>query len=264
VAGKSDRSPSLAASMVKEEAGWVEDIPMSDRPLLTPDDARRAIYLDFEGRSGRSPVLLGALWVSRPGHEPLFRHYVLDGVFAPAAEASGASRTTLSGELKSLLKRATDQHRVLVGWSEHEVRTVYEHAPEFAESFDHLYRDARALARRWRRKVHPEFAVPKDDTGKRHTLARYMELADYELPSRFSGGHVGKTIAQVGHSIKRTGSFDSLSEKQRARWEDLLGHNEHDCRATRDICSLALSELADGKHHKHRAKNGENSGGRVA
>jgi hypothetical protein len=253
--------------MVKERTGWVEDILMSDRPILTADDARRAIYLDFEGRAGRSPVLLGALWVSRQGQEPMFRQYLLDGVFAPAAEASGASRTTLAGELKSLLKRATDQHRVFVGWSEHEVRTVYEHAPEFAETFDDLYRDARALARRWRKKVHPDFSVPKDDSGKRHTLARYIELADYELPTRFGGGNVGKTIAQVGHSIERTGSFDALSEKQRTRWEDLLGHNEHDCRATREICLLALDELADG-HRKHRAKNARKneskSGGQVA
>ena len=229
---------------------------MSQRPLLTAEEAKRAIYLDLEGRAGQSPVLLGALWVSRQGQEPMFRQYVLDGAFASAALATGRSATSFAGELKSLMTRAQSQDRVMVGWSEYEVRMVAEFAPEFSGEFDLRYRDARALARHWRKKIHPGYKVSSNNGAKKHSLGYYMALADHAPPAEFWGGWVAKTIAEVRDSLEHRGSYDALSAKQQTRWNDLLGYNEHDCRATRAVCFVALDELAKPELSTARSKKG--------
>ena len=232
---------------------------MGARPLLIADEARRAIYLDFEGRKDEPPVLLGTLWVSRQGQEPMLRQYVLDPAFASAAVATGAAQASLAGEIRSLVSRAQRQHRVLVGWSEHEVRIVRACAPELADAFDAYYRDARALARRWRKKVHPEYAVQRDDRGRTHTLAAYLPLTGYAVPPAFEGGRVGKSIGSLRASMQIKGSFDAVSTKLQTRWVGVLGHNEHDCRATRAVCLAALDELAPTELHgrRERRKHGK-------
>lgn len=245
---------------------------MSDRPLLTAEEADRAIYIHLEGGIGRSPVLLGALWVSRRGQEPMLRQYVLDEGVASAAVATGRSATSLAGELKSMIARAQSQDRVVVGWSERELDAVEEFAPEFSDEFDPRYRDAQALARRWRKKLHPNFNAAANRSGKKHSLARYQVLADYSLRPEFPGRRAAKTIAEMQGSIERKGSYDALSAKLQARWSELLGNNEHACRATRAVCLAALDELADldlsgartKKSPRGGKKHGRKSEGQVA
>lgn len=232
---------------------------MDQRPLLTTDEARRAIYLDVEGRPYEAPVVLGTLWVSRQGQDPMLRRHVVDPAFAPAAVATGLGRSSLRGEIRSLVSRAERQHRVLVGWSEHEVRVVRAFAPEFTDSFDDRYRDARALARRWRKKVHPDYEVIRDARGRKHSLTAYLSLAGYDLPPEYVGGRVGKTIRALREALEVEGSYDAVRPKLQARWLEVLGHNEHDLRATRAICLAALDELAgqELRNRRQRKKHGK-------
>ncbi len=233
---------------------------MDPRPLLTADQARRAIYLDVEGRPHEAPVLLGTLWVSRQGQDPMLRRHVVDPAFASAAVATGLGRSSLRGEIRSLVGRAERQHRVLVGWSEHEVRVVRAYAPEFADAFDDLYRDARALARRWRKKIHPDYEVLRDARGRKHSLAAYLSLAGYDLPPEYAGGHVGKTIRSLRDALELKGSYDAVGPKLQVRWLEVLGHNEHDLRATRAICLAALGELADTELRNRRERKKRRKG----
>ena len=232
---------------------------MDPRPLLTTDEALRAIYLDVEGRPHEAPVVLGTLWVSRQGQDPMLRRHVVDPAFAPAAVATGLGRSSLHGEIRSLVGRAERQHRVLVGWSEHEVRVVRAFAPEFADAFDDRYRDARALARRWRKKVHPDYEVIRDARGRKHSLTAYLSLVGYDLPPEHVGGRVGKTIHALREALEVEGSFDAVRPKLQARWLEVLGHNEHDLRATRAICLAALDELAgeELRNRRQRKKHGK-------
>lgn len=234
---------------------------MGARPLLTADEARRAIYLDVEGRKDEPPVLLGTLWVSRQGQEPMLRRYVLDPALGSAAVGAGVGRAAFAGEIRSLVGRAERQHRVLVGWSEHEVRTVRAYAPELADAFDAHYRDARALARRWRKRLHPAYAVPRDDRGRRHTLAAYLPLAGYERAPELAGGRVGKTIRSLREALDAAGTLDAVAPKVRSRWIAVLDHNEDDCRATRAVCLAALDELAttELRSRRGRTKHGKRS-----
>jgi len=238
---------------------------MDTRPLLSAGEARRAIYLDFEGRPDEAPVLLGTLWVSRQGQDPMLRRHVLDPALASAAVALGLGRSSLRGEIRSLVSRAERQHRVLVGWSEHEVRVVRAFAPECAEAFDDRYRDARALARRWRKKLHPDYEVLRDARGRKHSLAAYLPLVGYDLPPEYVGGRVGKSIGALRDALEVRGTYDAVRPKLQVRWLEVLGHNEHDLRATRAVCLAALDERAglELRDRRERKKRGKRSARRA-
>ena len=151
-------------------------------------------------------MLLGALWASRQDRAPSFRQYLLDPSFCVPLQP-GSSRTTLAGELRSLLARAERQDRVLVGWSEHEIKKVEQVCPELAEGFAARYRNARKVASAWWTNSHPGERMEKDDRGRRHTLAGYAPLVGYEQRNGTAGGDVGATIKAVREALERKGSY---------------------------------------------------------
>jgi len=146
---------------------------MGKRPRLMLAEARRALYLDFEGRRGEKPAVLGTLWSPNGGAKIASRQYLLDPRLA-SAKLPGAGTTSLQGELGSLLRRCRKENRLLVGWSTHEVKKVKEWAPELADDFDELFRDAKAVAKIWRLRLHPELAQGGSH-GDRRTVLSWMQ-----------------------------------------------------------------------------------------
>jgi len=204
----------------------------------TLDEARRAIFLDFEGETGEPPAVLGTLWVSRQGQEPMFRQHVVDPSLRRLSSPTLVS-ASLAGQLRSLIGRAERQHRVLVGWSGHELEIVRTWCPELAPAFEALYRDAKAPAKAWGRLT--GFKPEKDGRKRRHRLAAYEVAVGFERDDALGGKEMAEAIRRVRGAIDRG---VEPSPKRLARWERMLAHNEQDCRATRAVTLRTLEDLA--------------------
>jgi hypothetical protein len=75
---------------------------MTDRTRrrLTPDEAKRALYIDFEGRKDRPPVLLGA---TRFASAHRVHQYVTDPHFASIADDQALEVMALSDAVERII-----------------------------------------------------------------------------------------------------------------------------------------------------------------
>lgn len=200
---------------------------------LTEAEARRALYIDFEGEKDKPPVLLGVLRRGGKGPEPFVLQIVLDPEFASA----GPDAKTLREAVEVVVQRAEHADRRIVSWSEHDlevVRTLRDSAPYLVARFERRYANALGVGKRWANKLHPE---DKPAIGE---LGAYMALIDYKVPPGGGPGHVGVTIRAIRPALR---SGRPLTPRQKMRWDRLLKHNRHDCAGMRKVCLRATREL---------------------
>lgn len=209
----------------------------SDRKL-TPAEARRALYIDFEGRKVGPPALLGCTRRSKVDGETSVWQAVTNPDFGTLAEADRIESLALADAVERILQRAESGNRRIVAWSEHELKMVREFCPQHLERFTDRYVNARSLAERWRSKCH---VGPKPKPAK---LTSYLELIKYRVPEAAGPDRVGPTLKIIGEAMDRGKRADQLTDKQRQRWADLREHNRHDCVGMRRVCVLAADEIA--------------------
>ena len=108
---------------------------------MTENEARRALYIDFEGPKDGAPVLIGIL-------RKQVQQYAVEAMFAPAGPDYVKLRTAIAG----LVARARMKDRRIVSWSEHDldlVRALAETDPGLVEAFESLWVNGLRLAERW-------------------------------------------------------------------------------------------------------------------
>ena len=113
------------------------------RTRITPDEARRALYIDFEGRKGAPPVLLGCTRRSRLRTSDTVWQAVTEPRLTPFAVADGIESLALPEAVERILVRAEKRDRLIVAWTEHELDVVREYCPEELERFEARFRNAR-------------------------------------------------------------------------------------------------------------------------
>jgi hypothetical protein len=204
----------------------------------TLDEAPRAIYLDVEGEADGPPAVVGMLWVSRQGQEPMFRQVVVDPTLRRLA-ADGLGSSSLAGQIRALIGRAERQHRVLVGWSGHELDVVRAWCPDLAPDFEAVYRDAKTPAKAWARLTGSSPA--KDARKRRHRLEAYAAAVGFVRDEALGAKDMAKAIRGVRAALQDGRDPGSTP---RARWERMLAHNELDCRAMRAVTLRVLEDLA--------------------
>jgi hypothetical protein len=204
---------------------------------LSASEAIRALYIDFEGRKDRPPVLLGCTRRSRLREAQHVWQAVTDLRFAEVARRSGIECMTLSDAVERILQRAERADRMIVAWSEHELEVVREYCPEKLERFAARFVNARAVAVRWRNRVHG------GDKPESNTLADFLTLIGHEVPDAAGPGRTGRTIALLDAVYERVGPPMRMTEGQRRRWEVVREHNRHDCVGMRRVSILAAREL---------------------
>lgn len=239
-------------------------IRMTSNPykeILTPAEAMRAIYIDFEGRKDEPPVLMGSLYYegrvkSDPGRL-IFRHDILDRTLQPLAgqiHVSGLHRyechvKTLPQAMQDLARRVKNQKRSIVAWSQHEIQRIDE--AELSAYLDRIikewFRDGKETARRWRTSHHPDWKLTRDESGRTHRLTSYLERIGYEVPEQYAGGRVGETIKQLRCSLAVGRDWNTLSPLRREHWTNLLMHNFHDCNGLREVVQRAAGDLDELK-----------------
>lgn len=232
---------------------------MKPRAQLTPEEAARAIYLDFEGCKDQAPSVLGVLYAEGKASSPdrlVLRQDIIErGLWSAAGqiEVDGAYRydsepTTLARSIADVLARAHRQDRVIVSWSEHDLSVVLEHVenPRQRRRFEAHYRNARLIARRWANRC----LGGAPESG---TLATYLDLVGYRRPVEASDGHAADAIRRARRGIEAHGSWDAMRESQQQAWQNLLTHNLHDCYGMRRVCLRAAFGLAGEEGHRSSA-----------
>ena len=87
---------------------------------LSEAEARRALYIDFEGEKDKPPVLLGVLRHRGRGAEPYVLQVVVDADFEPAGPSARAFREAV----EIVVLRAEHGDRRIVSWSQHDLEVV--------------------------------------------------------------------------------------------------------------------------------------------
>jgi hypothetical protein len=154
------------------------------------DAARRAIYLDFEGRPGSPPDLAGVLIEGR------FRQVVLNAALASAAKAHHLKVFPLRSLVAELVTRCTKEDRLLVAFSEHELVVVRKYC---GRDLRRVYRNARAVAKRWRNRKHAKRPL------RDHTLKSFLDFIRYRRPAQVgTSSNNGVALSRCELAMRRT------------------------------------------------------------
>lgn len=202
---------------------------------ITPRQARRALYIDFEGRKveGEAPVLLGVLFDRAPEAEHPdweIRQIVLDERCAGVNRQLGGQcrEDSVRRALGWLLDLSDLERRHVVSWSRHD-REVLE---QFANKRAFRYRNAIPTAKRWR--ARQAEAGTLEEVDGPNEIERYERLIGYERPREDFG---------VGESIRYIRELAGVTPGALRRWGCLLGHNFHDLQAMQHIVWYSVGLL---------------------
>lgn len=207
---------------------------------MHPDEASRAIYIDFEALATRpypSPKLLGVLT------DDEFAQWVLDPALASARAAAKRLIVLDPADAVALIvQEAEDEGRAIVGWSFFDRDVAANANSALAERLDAVYRNAIQTARPWRQRLHPSAAMPReDDHSPRHTLDKYARLAGYTRP--LAGNPAAWLRATEKRLAAAGGRYRHISATGKRDWHRLLDYNRHDCLALRHVTLKASREL---------------------
>lgn len=196
--------------------------------LPSEAEATRAIYVDFEGFKDKAPSLVGILVDGQ------MKQVVLEPELFPAAVANKCETGSIEEVARELRTRCKAEGRVLIGYSEHELRLFKQYAEE---NFDDVYRNALVIARRWWHVFHQGEVRPR-------TLKAYLKAIGHEMPASLGLGKATARLKSVIGSLDRRGKYKAVPKGVKKKWWNLLDYNERDCRGTQTLVTLAVSELA--------------------
>ena len=219
--------------------------------VLTPVEAERAIYIDFEGTETDPPSFLGAAWADGDGGVR-FVQYVLEPALWPAAEAAtGVCGGTMVpadwSDLAELRRIAEAEDRRLIAWSDRERKALVDGVLDEGDRrwFDDNVLDAKPLAKRWKRRMHREVVFERDPKNRmrgRHRLDRYFGLIGYSVPKILGPGNSAQRIRAVRGQLARHGDYAALTKTVKGKWTKALKHNWHDCNGLRELVRV-VAEL---------------------
>jgi hypothetical protein len=216
------------------------------RNRLSSAQARRALYIDFEGRKNALPVLLGCARKASDEPAPRTWHIIVSALFAPLAKSDGLDLMSLPAAVEQVVLRAESKDRRIVAWSEHELDVVSAHcSAALTARFEACFVNARALADHWANACYP---------GRRPAeskLSDFLAFIGYPAPDEARPGRVGETLGILEAALARElakgpgkgRGIEGLTENQRQRWRQLRVHNAHDCAGMRQVCLRAAREL---------------------
>lgn len=196
--------------------------------MLTSDEARRAIYFDFEGFKNAQPALIGVLI------EDSFKQIVLDSTLASAALRSRLLIGSLCEELTGLLSLAAGENRKLVGFTLHEPTTIKTYC---GIEIGSRYTDAHKLAKRWKNSLHPGRSIPD------YKLLSFLRFVRYPVPRRGGVQQSTRRLRHVRTMLLERGTYSRLTPSAKRDWIRFLLHNEHDCRGMQFLMQRVTSEF---------------------
>lgn len=223
--------------------------------ILTPDEARRAIYIDFEGPAPRElhddaledpdaprglvelpPTLLGIL------SEQDWQQVIVDPDFFGIADhwadtyrhVSRASR--LPRVHKELVQRCLGESRVLAAFGNRELLALLQFGDlEIEEETRAVFRDAEPT-------LHIALAE-SNCRFERHTLKYYRKRYGVEpMPEHLDRRKTGGRIADVRKVVtapRNEGGFGQNAPAAKGKWTKVKQRNHRDCWDLRQMALIA-------------------------
>ena len=205
---------------------------------LTRDEARRAIWIDFEGRKNQEPCLAGVLV------DGDYSSIILNPNFVRISEKKNLRQLSLGDFVLDMLSCSYQHNRVIVAWSEHELKIM--------EEFDSVnlykkYRNANLLVKRFfkkRRRVTYKNLLEKSKKDKENKLNRGVGLKDYlgvdfvkyDYPVDFECFSPAGTISEIEKAISNKKIKQATNS-----FGELINYNEHDCIGMKHLIDYIFS-----------------------
>jgi hypothetical protein len=217
--------------------------------LLTPNEARRAIHVDFEGNTDSDPTLLGILYTPDPDEHTQFpaadviEQWILERAFDGSADESGSPTGAidlLSLALK-IIAMAKREKRRIVSWSQHDFALIMKALgprTKGKRAFAALYRDAKVTSEAWSR------AWASNERPDVHALSHYLRYVEYEVPAQFGPGLTGDSLREIRASLEtHKHNWQRLTTRKRDRSHAVLMHNRHDLLGMKAVVEQATASL---------------------
>ncbi|MEO5896374.1 MAG: DUF3293 domain-containing protein [Vicinamibacterales bacterium] len=215
--------------------------------MVTPAEASRAIYIDFEALQTKphsTPELLGVL-DAEGGHQ--FQQLIVDHALAPARVANHRCHVVnLRVAVEGLLERAESEDRLIIGWSLFDRDVAVRALPDSSMRLVARYRNALQTARPWLRAIHPEVIITRaGEFDARHTLKKYVAIAGYPGVPAFAGAAPARWLRHMLAQLEsNSGRYRRVTSEAKRDWHKVLDYNHHDCLALRHLVVKAAAELA--------------------
>ena len=223
-------------------------IPRPTQPgvgALRLEEAKRAIFIDYEASVNRPPTLLGVriekdtkVWVL----EELV-HCCVGRNRTPRTVAGAHARVAME-----IVDRAEHEDRVIVSWSAHDFRILLGQLVGDARRQDILrdrYRDAKQPGRRWMQRQSARWRQAAKEQG--HTLELYRNRLRIYQPERFGTGVAGNAIRLLREQLTEGRVYATLTPKAKASWRALVRHNEFDLTSLQAISVRVTADVAAKK-----------------
>lgn len=194
---------------------------------MTAAEARRAIYIDFEGLLNQAPSMIGVSIDSR------FYQAAFDEGLRPAAAAKKI-RVRRADELAGgLLERALREKRRIAAFSDCEKRIFRKY---YGLDLSPVYADASRIVRKWAAGAYPDLKP------RSKTLKAYLKLIGYERATCLGERQAAQRIRAVRDMCLRRGSYEALTPVVKAKWTKLLEYNKVDVLGMRELCRRATAK----------------------
>ena len=212
----------------------------------------RAIILDFESFQVGPMVLAGVL------ADGQFEQVVFDRRLDLAARAKGLDVAELASWSSLLVRQAIDQDRLIVAFSSTESDVLVDMGIELP---DLRFVNAKMVADEWRKRCRP--AIRKQVAQMRRKLKvsrsrkqreRYWanegnRLIDYaasvgiKRPHMYRHRGVTRRLNDVMGQLQQRGAYGPLTRTAKAKWTNVLRHNEFDVVGLSEMLGIMLREL---------------------
>ena len=209
------------------------------RPLRAAE-AKRAVFIDFEGTRRDLPSLLGVYIAGKKS----FSQTVMEQALYPAVLYKSPKigwRVKAVGPAEALekLRCVVESSRLRVfAWTTLEQRTIIKLLkgfPELREFWKDRVEDAIPYGKAWKRRVHPEVKLSRKKGRGPNTLENYEKLIGFKRHTIHGWGLTGKRVRGVRAALAKRGSMKKLTRTQKGYWTNLLIHNKDDCRGMAEV-----------------------------
>ena len=226
---------------------------MRNHPISL-DEAKRALYLDFEGpgssKSAPDPLPL----IAGVRCEGQYQATALDPALSTLADRPNVDYMPLDGFLDELLSWAQFEKRRIVFWTSHEKNLFIARGyPPGVIGFDakiptrnhsvlrHHFDEFKENTKRYRSST----TAKTTKTALRSKAYGLLTLIAADLglprPNGYGPGYVGKWIRSMVEQAKKKDSYDVWSPGVKKATTRLLKHNQHDCEATEFVLHYVLT-----------------------
>lgn len=234
----------------------LQPIRQRDR-IITPEQARNSIYIDFEGE-GEShttgltpePHMLGAYRPKNDGKKARYEAYLFREQWKPVANGSGgkAQLSTLEQALRSLINEAHASGGKLVFFTEHEPNMIRLHCPALYDEFCQVAYNLNPPLKRLFKRTHHYRQVNRPDQLDLYAQFYFPKINLNELPAG-----AAETCRKLDRAAAKTQRWRSWSAKNQQHAKDLLDYNFCDCRITWKLTKRLANAQANKQPDKEAA-----------